>query len=305
MTTAGGPQGLIFDIQRFSPHDGPGIRTTVFLKGCPLDCLWCHNPEGISAEPQILYFGNRCITCDQCVEACPQGRPVTDAGDEETLARCSVCGACVEACPTKARELAGRHLSVSELLEIVLRDRIFYDDSGGGVTFSGGEPLGQLPFLLEALAACRAEEIRTAVDTSGAASLDGLLAAARLTDLFLYDVKVVDDATHRRVTGVSNRRILSNLRKLADHHDNIWLRVPVVPGINDDPRNLEATAELAAVLPSVRKVCLLPYHRIGEEKLRRLGRGPGTEEFVEPAPGHVRRLARLVEAAGVEAQIGG
>ena len=191
------------------------------------------------------------------------------------------------------------------MLSIVLRDRIFYDDSGGGVTFSGGEPLGQLAFLLDALAACRAEEIRTAVDTSGASSLDGLLAVARRTDLFLYDVKVMDDTTHRRVTGVSNRRILENLRELARHHENIWLRVPIVPGVNDDTRNLEATAKLAASLPSVRKICLLPYHRIGDEKLRRFGRSRGVERLVAPSPEHVQRLANLVEAVGVEAQIGG
>ena len=297
--------GRIFNVQRFSLHDGPGIRTTVFLKGCPLRCEWCHNPEGISPEPEVVIVANRCIACGACVTACPQGLADVRGGFSGDRADCAACGACVEACPSEARQIAGRDVTVRGLLEEVLRDRIFFDDSDGGVTFSGGEPLLQVRFLEAMLQACRHEGIHAAVDTSGLAPLKHLLRIAALTDLVLYDVKLVDEGRHRRHTGVSNATILANLEALSRVHDTIWLRVPVIPGVNDDPENLAATAALAARLPSVRRVTLLPYHRLGTDKLRRLGQPQALDRIAPPNRTRLEQLAAGFAAAGVQATISG
>lgn len=298
-------RGTVFNVQRFSLHDGPGIRTTVFLKGCPLRCEWCHNPEGIAPEPEVVVVEHRCIACGACVAACPQGLADVRGGFKGPRADCAVCGACAEACPTEARQIAGREVTVRALLDEVLRDRIFFDDSEGGVTFSGGEPLRQVRFLESMLEACRHERIHTAVDTSGLAPLKHLLRIAALTDLFLYDVKLVDERRHRRHTGASNATILANLEALSRVHAAIWLRVPVIPGVNDDPENLNATAVLAARLPSVRRVTLLPYHRMGADKLRRLGRPEALDPIAVPDRVRMEQLAASFAAAGVHATISG
>jgi len=262
--------GLVFNIQRYSIGDGPGIRTTVFLKGCPLACWWCHNPESQSPEPEISVIEGRCTRCGACWEACPQTPPGAVKGPARTShGECTRCGACVEACPTGAREMIGRRMGVDDVLDEVLKDRIFYDDSGGGVTFSGGEPLMQPTFLRELLAACRREGLHTAVDTCGYAPYEELLAAAAHTDLFLYDLKLLEDQEHRRHTGASNALILDNPRALGNSHGNVWLRIPLVPGVNDDAAQLDAAARLAASLPGVRHVDLLPYHDLGRHKAAR------------------------------------
>lgn len=299
-------QGLVFNIQRFSIHDGPGIRTTVFLKGCPLACAWCHNPEGLSPDPEIVRSQNRCIACGQCVEACPQHLPVPQIyPSQEAIDLCTVCGACVEACPCEARQLAGRSMTVDEVVAEVVRDRVFYEESGGGVTFSGGEPLGQAGFLAAALRACQGQGLHTAVDTCGLAPWEQLLMVAEATDLFLFDVKLIDDAGHRQHTGVSNRQILDNLERLGEGHSRIWLRVPVIPDVNDDPENLAAVARLAATVPAVERICLLPYHPLGEDKLKRSGRAVQLTATDRLTPTQLQSLAALVEAAGVPASIGG
>jgi pyruvate formate lyase activating enzyme len=291
--------GVIFNLQRFSVHDGPGIRTTVFLKGCPLRCLWCHNPESLAFEPELAVAEGRCIGCGECAAGCP--RP---AGSETDRAGCSACGRCVAACPTGARQILGRTWSVEELMAAVVRDRDFHEMSGGGVTFSGGEPLVQPAFLLAALAACRAQGVHTALDTSGFAPREVLLDAAARSDLVLFDLKTLDDAVHREATGVSNEPILANLRALAAVHPAIWLRVPVIPGINDGAAGIAAIGALASELPGVRKVSLLPYHGTGVSKTQRLGR-PQASEFTSPSPEQMEALARLVAARGVDTTIGG
>lgn len=278
-----GIRGLVSRVQRFSLHDGPGVRTTVFLQGCPLCCAWCHNPETLPDEPGVLLDARRCLHCGACVEACPLGHPVGSAQGVDP-AECLHCGACADACPSGARTLAARETTVAELLGELLADRPFFDRSGGGVTFSGGEPLRQGEFLLAVLTACRREGLHTAVDTAGLAPRALLLEVAAATDLFLYDVKHALDEPHRRWTGVSNRPILANLRALAAVHETIWIRIPLVGGVNDDDRNLEATLELLSPLRAVRRVTLLPYHRLGDAKA---GRIPGQGErrrFEPPTP---------------------
>ncbi|MFN8091096.1 MAG: glycyl-radical enzyme activating protein [Vicinamibacteria bacterium] len=291
--------GRVFDVQRYSLHDGPGIRTTVFLKGCPLACLWCHNPESQSVAPEVLVTAERCLSCGSCVTACEHGAPLP--GD----ARCTACGACAEACPAGARRLAGRETTVGEVMREVLRDRVFYDDSGGGVTFSGGEPLAQPAFLAALLDACRAAGIHTAVDTCGFAPRDRLMDLAPRVDLFLFDVKLVADARHRALTGVPSAPILANLRALAAAGAAVWVRVPVVPGLTDAEADLAATADLVAALPRAPRVSLLPYHRTGVAKARRLGRAL-PELDVEPPPrARLEELAALFRERGLVTNIGG
>jgi pyruvate formate lyase activating enzyme len=293
------PAGRVFNIQRYSLHDGPGIRTTVFLKGCPARCLWCHNPESQSFGPEVLVVETRCVSCGACATACAHGAPPPGSP------LCTACGACVEACPAGARQLVGRETTVDAVMEEVLRDRVFYDESGGGVTFSGGEPLAQPEFLHALLAACRAASLPTAVDTCGFASRERLLALAPLVDLFLFDVKLVDDARHRALTGLPAAPILDNLRALGAAHGNVWIRVPVVPGHTDAEADVAATAALVASLPGVRRVCLLPYHRTGAPKASRLGRAYALPEIVPPPPESLETLAALFRDRGLAVQIGG
>lgn len=298
--------GLVFNIQKYSVHDGPGIRTTVFLKGCPLHCAWCHNPEGISPERELVVLESRCLGCGQCRLACRHGAVIPGDGALPPRSEvCELCGACVEACPTRGRQILGEEMSVSQVLETVLQDQVFYDDSGGGVTFSGGEPLAQPEFLVGLLEACRGRGLRTAVDTCGLARPEDLLAVAALTDLFLYDLKLIDDAKHRRYTGVSNALILDNLQSLGRVHGRIWLRVPIIPGINDDAANLEAAARFAATVPGVRQVNLLPFHRTGLPKFRRLGQNNVLAEVQPPSSEAMNRAVDTFAKVGLAVRTGG
>jgi pyruvate formate lyase activating enzyme len=298
--------GLVFNIQKYSLHDGPGIRTTVFLKGCHLECAWCHNPEGISPQGELVVMENRCIECGECRRACPQAEGV--AGERALPAEvehCEKCGACVEVCPTGGRRVIGREMPVVQLLETIEQDRVFYEDSDGGVTFSGGEPLYQFEFLRESLQACRDRQLHTVVDTCGFAREADSLAVAPLTGLFLYDLKMMDDAKHRQYTGVSNVRILSNLQALGAVHERIWIRVPVIPGINDSERELKELARFAAGLRGVRQVNLLSYHRTGLPKARRLGRSSPLAGVEPPSAESMSRAADIFSSFGLAAKIEG
>ena len=297
--------GLVFNIQKYSLHDGPGIRTTVFLKGCPLSCAWCHNPESISTGPEFIVAENRCIACGECRDACPFGESIAGTGPLPARnAECDYCGACVDACPTGARQLVGERKSVADVVGEVLKDRIFYDESGGGVTISGGEPLLQLQFLSALLPALRAHRINVALDTSGVGRRDHLLAVARQVDLVLYDLKAFDEQRHIDLTGVSNRTILENLTALDAVHQNIWIRVPIVPGFTDDGEELRNIAGFVAKLRHVTRVSLLPFHRAAERKYERLGRVNAVRDVPVPTAEQMERAATAFRAASLPVHIG-
>lgn len=272
--------GRVFDIQRFSLHDGPAIRTTVFLKGCPLRCLWCHNPEGISASPEISFLPEKCMACEECARACPNSahRLKTSAGDSVVTHHydrhaCQVCGRCTETCDAGALEFVGRLMSVDDVMKVVNLDRAFYARSGG-LTISGGEPLAQLDFTLALLRAAREQGIHRCVETSGFAGWERLRQLLPLVDLFLFDCKETDPETHKRFTGQSNSIILENLRALHAAGAKIQLQCPVVPAFNDREDHFAGVAALARSLPNLEGVRLLPYHPLGESKLHRFGLRP-------------------------------
>lgn len=267
----------VFNVQRFSVHDGPGIRTTVFLKGCPLRCPWCHNPESLDARPEVAVKGERCLECGRCVPACPVDLTGPLGGDSAVPRpgdACLRCGDCAEACPSGARDLVGRTMTVTELVAELDRDRAYFEESGGGVTFSGGEPVAahHAPFLLDCLDLLGRFGIHRTVDTCGHVPTETLLDVAARSDLLLYDLKIMDGEAHRKTLGVDNALILANLARLTDAGHQVVVRIPLVPGLTDTPANLEAAAEFLAELDFPCPVELLPYHGMGKDKYGRLGR---------------------------------
>jgi pyruvate formate lyase activating enzyme len=303
---AGSREGLIFDLKKYSINDGPGIRTTVFLKGCPLRCGWCHNPEGRSFSPEIMVRAARCLAdCDRCIPACPEKALVrTAAGPALDRSRCTACGDCAAACPSQALEVVGRRLSAAQLLQEIERDRLFLEESGGGVTFSGGEPLSQPDFLEEILECCRKKEIHTTVDTCGFAAGEVLEKIARSTDLFLFDLKVIAEAKHIAVTGKSNRLILENLERLARSGKRTVVRIPVVPGVNDDKENIARTAEFLRSLGSIKEVSLLPYHKLGRDKYKGLEMEADGAVFAPPSAQSLEEIKGYLEGAGFRVSLG-
>ncbi len=300
----GEASGVIFHIMRFSLHDGPGIRTAVFFKGCPLSCWWCHNPESQNSDPEVLYSPDRCRLCGDCAAVCPHDAISPAAGRMTVNGQCRLCGTCVDACGAEARSLAGRTMTVSEIVNEIERDVVFFDESGGGVTFTGGEPLGQFTLLEALLTACRARRIHTTIETCGAASREIVLRIGGLADLILYDLKLLDPARHRQYTGAPNRNILENLEALATAGRPVIVRIPVVPGVNDGAEDVHAACDYLAKL-HVTRVDLLPYHRTGTEKYRRLGREYRLEHTVAPTDAAMASIAAQMEAMGIPVKVAG
>jgi pyruvate formate lyase activating enzyme len=295
--------GIVFDIKKFSIHDGPGIRTTLFLKGCPLSCIWCHNPESQSPKAEIHYFENRCILCGDCAETCENGAIQFTEGirlwDADV---CQFCGDCVEICPTEAIQLVGEEKSIDEIMQEIEKDVIYFDQSGGGVTFSGGEPLNQIDFLLALLQKSKEHKIHTAVDTSGFASWASFQKILPYTDLFLYDLKLMDDDAHKKYTGVSNQVILRNLSQLAGTQAKIQVRIPLIPQINDGEENLKATIAFLR-RHQIQDVALLPYHHIASDKYHRMGQNYELEKLKTPSAERMEEIASFFE--GFHLKIGG
>ena len=296
-------RGLIFNIQRFSIHDGPGIRTTVFFKGCPLRCHWCSNPESWQDYAEILTYDMKCTKCGRCQQVCPVDAIVVDEKDRKlNRSTCNLCLKCADVCPTGAIAVAGQWMTLEEVMKEVESDSLFYKNSGGGVTLSGGEPLMQWEFALELLKDCKTKAFHTALDTCGYASWEVLDRVLDFTDLVLYDIKHMDAEQHRQGTGKSNKLILDNARRTASKR-RTWLRVPLIPGYNDSAENLEAIARFGLEI-GAEKVSLLPYHIWGESKYARLGLRYPMKEVTLPSDEFVKDCQKVVEGLGLKATVG-
>jgi pyruvate formate lyase activating enzyme len=304
MTTA--ITGEIFDIKKYAIHDGPGIRTTVFFKGCPLSCWWCHNPESLSTATHRLYRPERCIGCRECLTACSNGAIRQFEGQLQwSAADCRYCETCATVCPAEAVEFIGKTMTVDEVVADITKDTLFYDQSGGGVTISGGEPLMQPSFLMQLLETCGELRLHRTLDTSGHADTQTVLEVAARTDLFLYDLKHMDPEKHYRYTGVSNDTILTNLQQLSRQGARIIIRLPLIPGINTDEENIDRTGALASSLPGVIGINILPYHCAAEAKYRNLGLNNHAADVQRPSGDVIASVARHLESYNLEVKIGG
>ena len=300
-------EGLIFDIKRYAINDGPGIRVVIFFKGCNLHCVWCHNPESISGKVEKMYSPSKCIKCGTCFAVCPE-KAITLTNDgiitEDQV--CTLCGKCADVCPSKAIEMSGKSMSVSEIMDIIEKERVFFEQSGGGVTFSGGEPLIHSKLLIELLDECGKRGIHRAIDTAGHVKTEIILEVARRTDLFLYDLKMMDTGLHEKWTGVGNEIILHNLKTLAESGAKIIIRIPLIGGVNDTEENIRQTAEyLTSISREKKEVHLLPFHNIAQTKYMKLGKLYGFENFAEPEKKMLDQIIETFLEYGINATAGG
>jgi pyruvate formate lyase activating enzyme len=300
-------QPLTFDIKRYAINDGPGIRVTIFLKGCQLNCRWCHNPESIAPQLQKMFTASKCIGCGGCVKICPQQAcTLTADGVATNAALCNSCGKCAEVCPSRATEMSGQYQSPAELLQLIEKERPFFDQSGGGVTFSGGEPLLYPEFLCQILDSCGQRQIHRCVDTAGQAKTEVLLEVAKRTELFLFDLKLMDSGRHKQWTGVGNELILHNLQSLAKTGAALQIRLPLVSGVNTDAENITTTAIFVAALAGEKKpLNLLPYHAIGRGKDLKLGQIRDRAAMTEPSSAELQRAIEIFQRFGLQASVGG
>ena len=305
----GDTKGIVFNIQHYSIHDGPGIRTTVFINGCPLRCVWCQNPESLSMIPSIFFASEKCTGCGKCVETCPQKAITVVNGKSSTnRALCKGCGKCAEVCPNEARDLIGKEMTAGEVFKDVNSDAIFYQRSGGGVTVSGGDPVAQPEFVIAILKMCKDAGLHTALETSGVAEWHAFKKILAYTDMVLYDFKHMNGEEHKKFTGKSNKLVLENAKKIIVEFPQIAFvaRVPVIPGYNDSEENIVMIARfIAEELGDSIKVHLLPYHKLGTTKYERL-EDTGKIIHVEPPNDeHMEELRKLVESFGLAAAVGG
>lgn len=304
---------LIFDIKRYAINDGPGIRTTIFMKGCPLRCVWCHNPESWSPQPQILYKKSKCIGCQSCVAACPQqALQLTPDGIRLNPLLCSMpvrrCSACTDECPSTALERCGNVWTMAALMAEIEKERTIMEDSGGGVTLCGGEPLMHADYALDILHELGRRGFHRTVDTTLFAPQDTVRKIAEACELFLVDLKLMDAEEHQRYTGVTNGQILQNIRFLAEAGQDFFIRIPLIGGVNADDENIEATARFLELLPWQRRtVNLLPYHDVGKDKHRRMWStyNPHGYQMTAPSDELLQHCATLLEAHGLRVIIGG
>lgn len=299
--------GTVSGIRRLAIHDGPGIRTIVFFKGCPLRCLWCAAPETQSPNRELLFYPERCLSCNNCVQACPEDAISVSANENRTInrSRCTVCGKCVEACYAEALRVVGEVRTVGQVLAEVERDRIFYEHSGGGMTISGGEPLQQVEFTRALLHACKKAGFHTALETCGFQSWELFETTLGDLDLLLYDVKQMDPEKHKRFTGVSNEIILSNLKKAVATGVKTVIRVPVIPGFNDDDEDISAMGAFLQRIDRIERVDLLPYHRLGEEMYGRLDREYTLRDLSLKSERELQHIAKILMKGGFQVQVGG
>ncbi|WP_223144568.1 glycyl-radical enzyme activating protein [Deferribacter autotrophicus] len=297
-------KGIVFDIKKYSVHDGAGIRSTVFLKGCPLKCLWCHNPESQKLSSQMIFYMDRCIQCKSCESVCPKNSIKIDESMHLSDV-CDFCGICIEECPANAIETVGKEMSVREVIDEIKKDEIFYGYSKGGVTFSGGEPFVQFEFLYELLKASKSEGWHTSVDTCGYVEFLKIEKCNRYIDTYLYDLKIMDDVRHKEYTGVSNRLILENLERLSKIAKEIRIRIPLIPGINDSKSDWEMFLKFISKIENVSGVDILPYHNIMLEKYRRLNMAYLLDESLTLEKERVEEFKQFFEKNNFDVTVGG
>lgn len=302
------PEAVIFDIKHYAIHDGPGIRTTIFFKGCPLNCGWCHNPEGINPVPEIFIRSSRCNEgCISCLEVCPQDALTKTSHSSISIDRtkCDLCGLCESVCSFGALELVGKKMSVSEIMREIEKDRIFYEESGGGVTLSGGEPFSDPVFLKALLDRLSSKNIHVVVDTSGFFIYEKCSHLIEKVDMFLFDMKVMDPREHKEYTGQSNELVLENLKKITRSGKSVAARIPLIADINDSEKNIKDTCEFLRKLDNIIRVHILPYHKGGEAKHKRLGRPESKNSFKAPSEEKIESVKKIISGYGFSVKVGG